>query len=179
MWPAGGHLGRAEEQSHSLFHLGRRQFQLCALQSSGGEPPYFLNTQHTRVFNKEPGLSLPSEHLQLSSENSCTSSELCEVIRLYYTCLCLWVHTVTRLVFACCVLVDVVCTPFKRHLHLIDVLLPHRSSSVLARLCPGNRKRSTPTLGSFMPLTPCCASLCVGFGYPISECPPCHKYPFL
>lgn len=37
MWPAGGHLGWAEEQPHPLIHLGCRQLQLCSLQPCGSK----------------------------------------------------------------------------------------------------------------------------------------------
>lgn len=39
MRPAGGHLGRAEDESDPLLHLGRGQLQLRALQPCGGEMP--------------------------------------------------------------------------------------------------------------------------------------------
>lgn len=44
--PAGGHLGRAEEQPDPFFHLGCRQLQLCPLQPCGGET---LSIYHTNT----------------------------------------------------------------------------------------------------------------------------------
>lgn len=49
VWPAGGHLGWAEEQPNSLVHLGGRQLQLRQLQPCGGKRPCLRHDQTSLV----------------------------------------------------------------------------------------------------------------------------------